>query len=104
MEISEDVYRKFSWNPTVVTKPKDDIFSTEPIVDVTAMAFDEMERQRRANRDAYQRQYQKILKRYDNQETYCRPDSRWMNYTPKQLKRMKKQTNKWRKRLVGEFY
>jgi len=103
MEIDEDVYRKFSWNPTVITKKDEELLSTEPIVDVVALAYSKVEQQRRSNRDEYLRQHRKICTRYDNQSSHSSP-TQWLNYTPKQLKRMRKQTNKWRKRLIGEYF
>ena len=102
MEISDELYKNFSWNAKVVVSEKQDIFSQEPIIDLTAEVFEQMERDRSAKRDDFLRQHQKICKRYDNQPSHSRV-GRWRNYTPNQLKRMKKQTGKWRKRLMGEY-
>jgi len=106
MEIDEDVYRKFSWNPTVITRAKEDIFSTEPIVDLTAESFLTMRQQELVNRQKFNEIYMKIQDRYNYENKWREhyASNYRSDFTPRQKRRIRKQTWKWRKRLIGEYF
>lgn len=82
---------------------KDPIFSTEPIVDVMAEALAGMQSQEYLNRRKFDVVFLAIRDRYDFENKwheYYTPNYRH-DWTPKQKRRIRKQTNKWRRRFLG---
>lgn len=109
MEISEEVYSGFGWSEkTVIWDETRDIFNPEPIFDVlgsfaeeTCKIISDSER-RFGLKILFAQQSSSIWRRYDNQ---TRKTDYWfprIEHTPKQKRRIRKQTNKYRKRLLGE--
>lgn len=88
MAIQKNIYNK------VVFPPVDS-------KNLTAEAFIAMREQEHSNRQKYNEIYLKIIDRYafeNKWREYWTPSDR-RDYTPKQKRRIRKQTNKWRKRL-----
>lgn len=88
----------------MIVDDKDPIFSTEPIVDVTAEIFAGMQSQGYINRQKFGIQFLAIRDRYNFENKWCEhyaPNYRH-DWTPKQKRRIRKQTNKWRRRFLGK--
>lgn len=87
----------------MIIDDKNPMFSTEPIVDVMALAWQNGEADLKRRRIEFNRKRSEIAARYDSE---ARKTDFWfprLEYTPKQLKRIRKQTNKWHRRLLGKF-
>lgn len=112
MEISEETYRGFGWNEkTIIWDETQDIFNPGPIFDILGYVAEEnrkivSESERRlALKIFFAQQCGLIEHRYNNQRWTYEPSIGWgMNraLTSKQKHRIRKQKNKWRKRILGE--
>lgn len=87
MEISADRYEKFSGKVITIDEKPEDV--------------------RRSNmRLNFQLQCGKIEHRYNNQNLVYHEWNGWYrdrSYTSKQKRRMRKQKNKWHRRMLGKF-
>lgn len=99
MEISVEAYNGMSWNERVVIVDEIQLVPLEG-----ASNYYEWARET-ANRNRYINKRLKIEGRYDSQR-FIHKGKALMNsrvdWTPAQKRRIRKQGNKWRKRIMGE--
>lgn len=101
--MQKNIYDKVCWKEV---DAKDPILFTEPTVGLAAEAFIALREQERSNQQKYNDAYMKIIDRYafeNKWREYWTPSDR-RDYTPKQKRRIRKQTAKYRRRFLGENY